>query len=245
MSKKPIVCVPCNIIDFDGTKAQAVRDTYIRALVEIAGCNPLLVPVLEDGIDAEDLVDRVDGFLLTGARSHVSPACYGATQDFTDDYLDRARDATTLPLLKKAVERDKPIIAICRGFQELNVALGGTLNQSVHTSDGRRDHRGKPGLSVPELFAYQAHKVMRQQGGWFEKIGLPHEFTVNSIHQQGIEKLAPSLHVEAVADDGLVEAVSVPGKRFVVGTQWHPEADWHVNPASKDIFQAFGSVLRQ
>ncbi len=246
MSRKPIVCVPCNIIDFDGTKAQAVRDTYIRALVDIAGCNPLLVPTLEDGgIDPADLIDRVDGFLLTGARAHVSPDLYGATRSFSDDYLDIARDCTTLPLLKKAIAADKPIIAICRGFQELNVAMGGTLNQHVHDTDGLMDHRGKQEQSVMERFEYRAHKVLRQNGGWFEKIGLPAEFTVNSIHEQGIDTLAPGLTVEATAEDGLIEAISVPHKRFILGTQWHPEGDWQINPTSKDIFSAFGAALRQ
>ena len=245
MTKRPIVCVPCNIIDFDGTKAQAVRDTYIRALVEISGCTPLLVPTLEGGINADDIISRVDGFLLTGARSHVSPTCYGAERTFTDDYLDTARDNTTIPLLKVAVQADKPIIAICRGFQELNVALGGTLNQHVHDTDGLLDHRGKTEQSVIERFEYRAHKVHRQNGGWFEKIGLPSEFTVNSIHEQGIDRLAPGLTVEATAEDGLIEAISVPSKRFVLGTQWHPEGDWQINSTSKDIFSAFGAALRQ
>lgn len=245
MSRRPIVCVPCNIIDFDGTKAQSVRDTYIRALVEISGCTPLLVPSLEDGIDAADLMSRVDGFLLTGARSHVSPAEYGEERSFSDDYIDIARDSTTLPLLKMAVEVDKPVIAICRGFQELNVAMGGTLNQQVHDTDGLMDHRGKEGQTTPERFAYRAHKVLRQNGGWFEKIGLPTEFTVNSIHEQGIANLAPGLTIEATAEDGLIEAISVPKKRFILGTQWHPEGDWQSNPTSKDIFSAFGAALRQ
>lgn len=242
--KKPIVCVPCNIIDFDGTKAQAVRDTYIRALVEIAGCSPILIPVLEDSIDAGDIISRVDGFLLTGSRTHVSPSCYGGQREFGDEFLDPARDATTIPLLQQAIAADKPVIAICRGFQELNVAMGGTLDQSVHAGEGRLDHRGKKGMVAPELFAHQAHKVHAQKGGWFEKIGLPQEFTVNSIHEQGIKKLGTGLHVEALSEDGLVEAVSVPGKRFVLGTQWHPEGDWHLNQSSHRIFEAFGASLR-
>ncbi len=244
MSKRPIVCIPCNIIDFDGTKAQSVRDTYIRALVEIAGCNPLLLPALTDGIDAQEIAAKVDGFLFTGARSHISPQCYGGTQQFSDDLLDNARDNTTLPLLRVAKEMDKPVLAICRGFQELNVAMGGTLNQKVHQTEGYLDHRGREGLRAPEIFELQAHKVRRENGGWFEKIGMPAEFTVNSIHEQGIEKLAPNLQVEAVSEDGLIEAVSHRNKRFILGTQWHPEGDWHVNPPSRKLFEAFGSVLR-
>jgi putative glutamine amidotransferase len=244
MSKRPIVCIPCNIIDFDGLKAQAVRETYIRALVEVSGCNPLLVPSLVDGIEAADLAARVDGFLFTGARSHVSPKCYGEPQKFSDDFLDPARDSTTIPLLRVAQEMDKPVIAICRGFQELNVSMGGTLNQNIHESEGRFDHRGRADLKPPEIFEYQAHKVRRENGGWFEKIGIPAEFTVNSIHEQGIEKLADELQIEAVSDDGLVEAVSHRHKRFIVGTQWHPEGDWHINPSSRMLFEAFGSVLR-
>lgn len=244
MSKRPIVCVPCNIIDFDGTKAQAVRDTYIRALVEVSNCNPILLPVLEDGIDASDVVSRVDGFLFTGARSHVSPLCYGAERKFGDDYLDPARDATTLPLLKMAVEANKPIMAICRGFQELNVAMGGTLHQFVHELDGKNDHRGKKDMSTPELFEFHPHKVHTQKGGWLEKMGVPAEFSVNSIHEQGVEKLGSGLHVEALSDDGLVEAISIPNKKFVFGTQWHPEGDWKKSEPSLKIFQTFGNAIR-
>lgn len=244
MSKRPIICIPCNIIEFDGTKAQSVRDTYIRALVEISGCNPLLIPALTDGIDAADIAARVDGFLFTGARSHVSPQCYGGEQHFSDDFIDDARDSTTIPLLRKAQELDKPVIAICRGFQELNVALGGTLNQKVHETEGYFDHRGRDGMRPPEIFELQAHKVRRENGGWFEKMGMPEEFTVNSIHEQGIEKLAPALQVEAVSEDGLIEAVSHRDRKFIVGTQWHPEGDWHINPTSRKLFETFGSVLR-
>ena len=245
MSKKPIVCVPCNIIDLDGTKAHAVRATYIRALVEISGCTPLMIPTLEEGMDVSDIMSRVDGFLLPGARSHVSPSCYGEERTFTDDYLDNARDSTTIPLLKLAIAADKPVMAICRGFQELNVAMGGTLNQHVHDTDGLMDHRGRKDQTTPERFAFRAHKVRRENGGWFEKIGLPTEFTVNSIHEQGIDRLAPGLQVEATAEDGLIEAISVPTKRFIVGTQWHPEGDWQTSQPSKDIFSAFGAALRQ
>ena len=245
MSKRPIICIPCNVIEFDGTKAQAVRETYIRALVEVAKCNPILIPVLEDGIDADDIIARVDGFLLTGARSHVSPDCYGAERKFTDDYLDGARDATTIPLIRKAVEKNKPLMAICRGFQELNVAMGGTLHQFVHELDDKMDHRGQKGMMTYELFTHPAHKVETRKGGWFEKIGMPNEFIVNSIHEQGVERLGNGLHVEAVSEDGLIEAISMPGKKFVLGTQWHPEGDWHKNPTSQKIFEAFGQSLRQ
>lgn len=245
MSNKPIVCVPCNIIDLDGTKAHAVRATYIRALVEISGCTPLMIPTLENGIDVADIMSRVDGFLLPGARSHVSPNRYGAERTFADDFIDNARDNTTLPLLKMAIDQDKPIMAICRGFQELNVAMGGTLNQHVADTNGLMDHRGRKDQTTPERFAYRAHKVRRENGGWFEKIGLPQEFTVNSIHEQGIERLGQGLQVEAVAEDGLIEAISLPAKRFIVGTQWHPEGEWQFNEPSKEIFTAFGAALRQ
>ena len=224
---------------------QFVRDTYIRALVEVANCNPLLVPVLEDGIDAEDLVKRVDGFLLTGARSHVNPDCYGHQRTFEDSFLDNARDATSIPILKAAIASDKPIMAICRGFQELNIAMGGTLNQSLHTTPGRMDHRASPELTTMEKFERRAHKVMVHKGGWFEKMGLPAEFTVNSIHEQGIDKLGNGLQIEATSEDGLIEAISLPGKTFVVGTQWHPEGDWPINPSSRRILASFGEVFRQ
>src|SRR5690606_30216450 len=138
MSKqKPVVLIPTNIIDRNGLPGHFVRDTYVQALMEVAGCMPLLLPVTGGKMDIDDITDIAYGMLLTGAPSHVAPARYGAEQVIEDKELDLLRDATTLPLIHKIIERDKPLIAICRGYQELNVAMGGSLHQRVHEQPGK------------------------------------------------------------------------------------------------------------
>jgi putative glutamine amidotransferase len=241
--KRPIICLPANIFDYNGLPAHVVRDTYIRAIVELMGGLPLIIPALPKGFDFAEIARRVDGVLLTGSPSHVAPAKYGKKQVFDDDELDLARDATTLPLIKAAIRMNKPIMAICRGFQELNVVLGGTLHQRIHEIPGKQDHRAVKGKPLKDLYEMEAHAVTLQKGGVLEKMKLPKTFRVNTLHQQGIDRLGRGLKVEAVAEDGIIEAISMPGKKFVVGTQWHPEGDWHRNKASRRILEAFGKVV--
>ena len=243
--KHPIILIPGNIIEYNGLPAHAIRDTYVRAVVELIKGVPLMVPAIVKDFDFADIAAQVDGILLTGSPSHVAPAVYGAQQVFDDKELDTARDATTLPLIRKAIEMDKPVMAICRGFQELNVAMGGTLHQRIHEIPGKNDHRGAKDKPLKVVYETQAHKVIAQKGGVFERLHLPAEFTVNSLHQQGVDRLGKGLYVEAISDDGIIEAVSVPNKKFVVGTQWHPEGDWYLNKTSERILTAFGDILRE
>jgi putative glutamine amidotransferase len=242
--RRPLVLIPGNIIEYSGLPAHAIRDTYVRAVVDVIRGVPLILPAIGADFDYAEIADQIDGILLTGSPSHVAPACYGAEQKFPDKELDVARDATTLPLIRQAIDRDVPVMAICRGFQELNVALGGTLHQKVHELPGKRDHRGAKDLPLKTVYETQAHKVIANKGGVFERLALPTEFTVNSLHQQGLDRLGDGLHVEAVSEDGVVEAVSVPGKKFILGTQWHPEGDWYLNKNSERILSAFGEVIR-
>lgn len=242
--KRPIVCIPGNIIDYGGLPGHMIRDTYVRAVVEVIGGIPLMIPAIGDAFDFRDIASLVDGILLTGSPSHVAPAAYGAKQVFDDKELDTRRDATTLPLIRQAIDMDKPVMAICRGFQELNVAMGGTLHQRIHELPGKKDHRGGKDKPLKEIYETQAHNVNSQKGGLFERLHLPSQFSVNSLHQQGVDKLGDNLVVEAITDDGVIEAVSVPDKRFILGTQWHPEGDWYLNDTSKKILTAFGDVIR-
>jgi len=245
MSKKrPIVCIPGNVIDYNGMPGHIIRDTYVRAVVEIVGGIPLMLPAIGKDFSFKEIAASIDAILLTGSPSHVAPACYGAEQIFDNKELDLQRDATTLPLIREAIDMDKPVMAICRGFQELNVVMGGTLTQRVHELPGKRDHRGFKDRPLREIYETTAHNVTMQKGGMFEKMGLPHEFAVNSLHQQAVDKLGSDLFVEAVSEDGVIEAISVPGRKFVVGTQWHPEGDWRLNDSSKTILSAFGEVVR-
>jgi putative glutamine amidotransferase len=210
---------------------------YGVALMHASGALPILLPPVGDGL--LDMLDRLDGLLLDGSPSNVQPHLYGATESLTPDRHDPARDATTLPLVRAAIARGMPVLAICRGIQELNVAMGGSLHQQVHDVSGRMDHRAGPG-TMDEKFGFK-HKVTLS-GGLARLIGAG-EIMVNSLHEQALDRLADGLVAEAVAEDGTVEAVRVAGARaFAYGVQFHPE--WHVktDAASFAIFKAFGEA---
>lgn len=243
-NKKPVILVPSNVIDYNGTPGHVLRESYVHALLEISGCIPLVMPVTYGQFNLDSLIDVVDGILLTGSPSNVCPTHYGAERVFDEKFLDLARDATTLPLIRRAVELDLPLIAICRGFQELNVALGGSLHQKVQELPGKRDHREQPDVNLKINYETLAHKVHTHKGGLFEQMGLPEEFDVNSLHQQGADRLGNGLFVEAMSDDGVVEALSYAGKRFILGVQWHPEGDYSFNVTSRRIFEAYGEAVR-
>jgi putative glutamine amidotransferase len=245
MSDLPIVCIPCNHIKESDVPTYAVRDQYVRPLTEIVKCIPLLIPALGRGFSLRNIADKVDGILLTGAPSHLNPSCYGAERTFEDSYLDTDRDETDLPLIRDAIEMDIPLFAICRGFQELNVACGGTLHQFVHEQPGKLDHRPPQGVTGAKRYEIHQHKIHAQKGGLFERLNMPTEFPVNSLHQQGVDKLGAGLHVEGISEDGLIEAVSVPGKRFIFGAQFHPEGDFWLNPTSKTLFDEFARAVHQ
>lgn len=243
MSHKPIVCIPCNRVDIDGMSAHTVKHSYIKALVEVADCLPLLIPVTDAGLDYKSMLHMADGILLTGSPSHICPTRYGCDREFQENELDIDRDHTSFPLIKAAIDMDMPLIAICRGFQELNVVNGGTLHQYVHKVPGKMDHRSDRTKPLAERYEQQRHKMRLQKGGIFELLGLPDEFMTNSLHQQGINKLGNNLRVEAMCEDGLVEAVSVINKTFIIGTQWHPEGDFWINQTSRLLLEGFGRAL--
>jgi putative glutamine amidotransferase len=240
----PVVLVSCNRIDnLHGTPGHVVRETYIRALTDVARCTPLLMPAVGASFDVRDILSRVDGVLLTGATRHLAPARYGARQEFPDDQLDLARDDTVMPIIEAALKIDMPLLGVCRGFQELNVICGGTLHQDVAALPGKHNHRVNPEMPITENYVRNTHPAHTQKGGLFEAWGMPAEFTVNTLHAQGIDELGRDLHIEALSDDGLIEAVSVKGRRFAVGVQWHPEGSYTVNPTDARLFEEFGKIL--
>lgn len=241
----PIVAIPADIRELDGTTWHVVQTQYVNAAVGGAGVLPLIVPALESGHDIDAVLDRVDGVLVSGSRSNVHPSLYGKIAEEKDGPFDPARDATTMPLIRRAIERGIPLLAICRGIQELNVALGGTLASEIQELPGKADHRRRedPDRDVQ----YAIHQAVRVKEGSCLAAALgAGEIKVNSLHRQAISDTAPGLAVEAVADDGTVEAVSVIGaKAFAVGVQWHPEY-WVGNDApSNALFQAFGNAVRE
>lgn len=227
-----------------GHAAHAVVKKYVDAVIEGAGAMPLLVPAEGEAAMAEAAVARIDGLLVPGSPSNVEPYHYDGPPSLPDTLHDPARDAVVLPLLRAAVRADLPVLAICRGIQELNVALGGTLHQRLHELPGRLDHRAPKLDSVEERYAHCAHGVELTAGGLLETLAGTRVLTVNSLHHQGIDRLAPPLMVEALAPDGQIEAVRVPDARFVVGVQWHPEFRFADNPFSVQLFAAFGAACR-
>jgi len=218
-------------------------EKYIAAVRDGAGALPLLVPVLEPALRTDEILENVDGLLLTGSPSNVAPRRYGGDPPRTGVMQDERRDETSLALLRDAVSRGVPTLCICRGFQELNVAFGGSLHQHVHEEDGRSDHRENKAAPLEVQYG-PAHEVVVSKEGLLTQIVRERLFSVNSLHSQGIDRLAPPLHADATASDGTVEAVSMPhAKGFLLGVQWHPEWRWSENPISRAIFEAFGKAL--
>ncbi|HQT46568.1 MAG TPA: gamma-glutamyl-gamma-aminobutyrate hydrolase family protein [Acidocella sp.] len=210
---------------------------YGAALIEAANAMPVLIPPEGEAMVA--LLDRLDGIMFNGSPSNVAPMRYGADFDATPDAHDPERDATTLPLIRAALGRGLPILCICRGLQELNVALGGTLTQEVHNLSGRMDHRAGEGTRE-QLFAVK-HEVTLS--GMLARISGAETIAVNSLHGQAIDQLAEGLVVEALAPDGTIEAIRVAdAKRFAIGVQWHPEWEVMHFPDRLRLFQAFGEA---
>ncbi len=235
----PIVGIPACTRQLGGLSRHATPAIYADALMQAAGAIAVLLPPLGEAMLGA--LDRLDGLLVSGSESNVQPALYGVAESETPDQHDPARDATTLPLIRAAIGRGMPVLAICRGIQELNVALGGTLHQQVHRVEGRHDHREPPG-TPDEQFAF-AHKV--QLSGSLARIAGCGSVLVNSLHGQAIDRPAPGMTVEAVAEDGTIEAVRVAtASGFALGVQFHPE--WHAatDPTSRAIFTAFGDACR-
>jgi putative glutamine amidotransferase len=221
-----------------------VGEKYIVAVRDGAGALPLLIPALGPPLETDALIESVDGFLFTGSASNVAPHRYGGHEPRFPDLLDEARDAIALPLMRASIEAGVPMLCICRGFQELNVALGGTLYQHLEEVPGYSDHRERDEDPVDVQYG-PAHQVRIRPGGVLASLAAAGtDVTVNSLHSQGIDRLAPSLFVEAVAPDGPIEAVSMKSaKGFVVGVQWHPEWKFREQPLSVALFRAFGDAV--
>ena len=239
---RPVVVIPACTTLIEGYVFDAVGRKYTAAVAEVAECQPLLVPVGPRMSDIGSLLEVADAILLTGSRSNVAPEHYGEETPIKPDALDPLRDAVTLPLIRGAVERKTPLFAICRGFQEMNVALGGSLHQAVHDVDGRKDHRARYELLLDEMYG-PVHMVSLR-GKLRDWVGRD-EIMVNSLHWQGISRLANGLKPEAFAEDGLIEAVRGPDDAaFCLGVQWHPEWGAKSNPVSESLFRRFGEAAK-
>ncbi|MFS2006319.1 gamma-glutamyl-gamma-aminobutyrate hydrolase family protein [Duganella sp. CT11-25] len=241
--RRPIVLVPACVNQIGAHPYHTAQLKYVAAVADGANCAPLIIPALGAATDIDALLAVADGVMLTGSPSNVHAGLYGEALLDPSLPLDAARDATTLPLIRAAIQRGIPLLAICRGFQEVNVALGGTLHQAVHHVTGMADHREQKSHTLEQQYA-PSHRVLLDPGGRMAQIlGGISEIMVNSLHGQGINRLAPGLAVEARADDGLVEAYRVADAiGFTLAVQWHPEWRFSENPDSIKLFTAFGEA---
>lgn len=238
-----LVAVPADVRAFENYRWHASPETYLSAVLQAAGAMPVIVPALP-GLDAADLVERVDGVLVTGSATNVHPERYGAAPTPDHEPFDPDRDSLTDALIRTAVKQGVPILAVCRGLQEMNVAFGGSLATEIQRLPGRMDHRAPVHPEQNKRFAIR-HPVAVTQGGCLAAIVEAPVIEVNSLHRQAIDRLAEGLRVEACAGDGTVEAVSVEGApAFALAVQWHPEYWAGSDPASQAIFAAFGAACR-
>lgn len=241
----PLIGVTACLRDVGRGPFHSVSEKYLRAVTQGVGGVPVIVPALGAGSDLDALLARLDGVLLTGSPSNVEPHHYDGPASQPGTLHDPHRDATTLPLVRKAVASGLPILALCRGLQEMNVALGGSLHQNVHELPGKRDHRATPDLPREQRYA-EAHQVRLTPGGFLAGLAGKTEVAVNSLHAQAIDRLAPGLTIEAVSsEDDVIEAVRLAdASGFVLGVQWHPEWSIATNPFSAAIFAAFAGAAR-
>ncbi|MBF0561352.1 MAG: gamma-glutamyl-gamma-aminobutyrate hydrolase family protein [Alphaproteobacteria bacterium] len=246
MTRLPIIGVSACVKPVSGCDVMfhAAPEPYLTAVVEAAHGLPLVVPALGEALEPDQIVHVLDGLLLTGSKSNVLPKFYGKPGSRPGTLHDQPRDSTTLPLIRAAIARGIPVLAICRGLQEVNVALGGTLFQHVHEEPDKMDHRADESRSVEEQYG-PSHSVALTPGGLLARLAGTKTVTVNSLHGQGIDRLAPGIVVEASAPDGLIEAIRLDmGPGFLVAVQWHPEWNWRQDKLSAALFTAFGEAAQ-
>jgi len=242
---RPLIGIPADRRMVGAHPFHMVGEKYARAVLDAAGAAPLLIPSLADELGFDELLQRLDGLLFTGSPSNVEPHRYAGAPSAPGTLHDPARDATTLPLIRKAVRAGVPVFGICRGFQEMNVAFGGTLHQKLHEVPGHLDHRDD-GTQPLEVQYGPAHDVTLEPGGVLRSLAASDRIQVNSLHNQGIDRLGAELAVEARAPDGVIEAFRVrDAQRFALAVQWHPEWKVMSNPFSRALFAAFGQASRE
>ncbi|WP_153101969.1 gamma-glutamyl-gamma-aminobutyrate hydrolase family protein [Paraburkholderia hayleyella] len=245
MPCKPLVGISADRTLIGPHPTHAAGEKYLAAVVEGAQALALIVPALGEQQDTAALLETFDGLLFTGSYSNVEPHHYRGAASAPGTLHDPARDATTLPLMRAAIAAGVPVLAICRGFQEMNVVFGGTLHQHLHTIAGLNDHRENK-VDTLEVQYGPAHTVRLTPGGLLAQLAGSGATRVNSLHSQGIDQLGAGLVAEAYAPDGLIEAISVAhASTFALGVQWHPEWKQAHDALSTAIFRAFGAACRE
>lgn len=243
---RPVIGIISNQHMINDTYAvHAAGEMNTAAVADVCDCMPLLIPADPRFVSVEELLEVFDGFILTGGRPNVHPENYGEAATAAHGDFDRARDAITLPLVRACVERGQPFFGICRGFQEVNVAMGGTLDPEIRDLPGRDNHRMPPDGTLEEKFALR-HRISFDEGGVFHRLMGAQSVMTNSLHGQGICRPGGRVVVEGRAPDGTSEAIYIrdaPG--FTLSVQWHPEWDAANDPVSRPLFAAFGDAARK
>ncbi len=242
--QQPLVGIICDREMLGPHSFHIAGDKYIQAISQGSQCLPVLIPASADESQIDALLNIVDGVLLTGGYSMVDPLNYQSEGAEQGTKLDINRDQTSLPLVNKAVAMGIPLLGICRGFQEMNVALGGSLHQKLHENGHYIEHRENKDLALAEQYAGR-HQINLLEHGHLMAVLEKSSTQVNSLHTQGVDKLADALTIEALAEDGLVEAFSVTSATtFALAVQWHPEWQFQNNPDSVKLFHAFGQACK-
>ncbi len=241
---KPVVGVIANFFLInDQYPAQATGNMNIEAIAQVTGAVPVIIPGLPDCVDIDEIREVCDGFLFTGGRPNVHPEEYGHEPTEAHGAFDRGRDRVALPLIRACVAAGQPVLGVCRGFQEFNVAMGGTLHPEIRDLPGRMNHRMDPDGTLDEKFAH-CHLVKFSPGSPFIRIFGAGEVLVNSLHGQGIEEPGPRVVIEGCASDGTAEAITIEGAPgFAMAVQWHPEYNAAADAVSKPLFETFGNAL--
>lgn len=244
-ARKPIVGVPACRRLYEPHCYHIVGEKYLQAVADAANCIPLIIPALGADLRLDVLIDQLDGLLLTGSISNVEPHHYDGSPSDPGTLHDPHRDETTLPLIPDLIAAGMPLFAICRGFQEMNVAYGGSLHQKVRETGDYGDHAENPEDPLETQYG-PSHGVELTPGGLLAGITGKRQLNVNSLHHQGVDRLGDGLSIEAIADDNLIESFRVEGAPgFNLAVQWHPEWKPAENPDSTAIFDAFGDAVRQ
>lgn len=243
--KRPVIGIIGNYALFnDRYPIHSSGTMNASAVADVAGAIPLIIPADPRFVSVDELLATCDGFLLTGGRPNVHPSEYGEPETPAHGAFDRARDAITLPLIRACVERGQPFLGICRGFQEVNVAMGGSLHPEIRELPGRMNHRMPPDGQLHEQFALR-HAVQLTEGGIFHRLFGASQVMTNTLHGQGIERPGTRIVIEGLAEDGTPEAIHVrDAKGFTLAVQWHPEWNAADDPVSRPLFRAFGEAAR-
>lgn len=243
--RKPVIGIIGNLhLINDEYPAHAAGTFNSAAIAQVSGALPLIVPTDPEVVDIDHLIEVCDGFLFTGARPNVHPSEYGHAETDAHGAFDRGRDGVALPLIRKCVDRGQPIMGICRGFQEVAVAMGCTLHPEIRDLEGRDNHRMPPDGTLAEKFAMR-HDVTLTEGGAFHRLWGKTTVMTNSLHGQGIMDVGERVVIDGRAPDGTPEAIYIkdaPG--FTLSVQWHPEWEAGIDPVSKPLFEAFGAAAR-